>query len=113
MASEFTLTPATTNHRVDIVRPEKAPDHATTDKSQNALEAIAARRQKFVEQIARQEGLDKGRLVIEKDSDTGRFVHKLVDPDSGDVIRQWPDEEWLSFARQVGGAPGLYLDEKI
>ena len=52
-----------------------------------------------------------GRLVIEKDSETGKFIHKLVDPNTGEVVRQWPDESWLEFAKMHGAPNGLWVNQ--
>jgi flagellar protein FlaG len=49
-------------------------------------------------------------LRFEVDADTERLVVKVVDRDSGELIRQIPSEEALRIARVLGRAPGLLMD---
>ena len=81
------------------------------DERDSSMRAAQAARQKFVEDISKSNGLEKGRLVIEKDSETGKFIHKLVDPNTGEVVRQWPDESWLEFAKMHGAPNGLWVNQ--
>lgn len=115
MGTELSPVPATSS-KLDVVRPDRVSAETPQDDHKIANQAIEARRKQFVEEIARQHGLEKGKLVIEKDSETGRFVHSLIDPDSGELIRQWPDADWLEFAKQSGtgsaGTKGLWVDQK-
>ena len=74
--------------------------------------AVNARRLKVVDAVARTEGVEGGRLVIEKDAETGQFVHKLVNADTGDVMKQWPNEEFLSRAKQIASVVGLWFDKR-
>ncbi len=116
MGTEITPVP-TTSSKLDVVRPDRvALDTQQDDTKANAL-AIEARRKQFVEEISRQHGLEKGKLVIEKDSESGKFIHSLIDPESGEVIRQWPDADWLEFARashnSTSATKGLWVDQTV
>ncbi|WP_155825714.1 flagellar protein FlaG [Hirschia maritima] len=116
MGTELTPVPATSS-KLDVVRPDRVSLDTPQDDQKTVNQAIEARRKQFVEEIARQHGLEKGKLVIEKDSETGRYVHSLIDPESGEVIRQWPDVDWLKFAKESNAGSsatqGLWLDQKI
>ncbi len=112
MGTELTSVPATSS-KLDVVRPDRVSLDTQQNDKKDVAEAVEARRKQFVEEIAKQHGLEKGKLVIEKDSETGRFVHSLIDPDSGEIIRQWPDADWLEFAKQSGGSKGLWLDRTV
>jgi flagellar protein FlaG len=68
------------------------------------------RRQALADAVTDALDLQPGRLVIEPAGQTGRFIYKIVDPRSGDVIRQWPREEWLELARKHGETRGLIVD---
>ncbi|MFC7291564.1 flagellar protein FlaG [Hirschia litorea] len=103
----------TTSPKLDVSRPERIYNDAYKDDKKIADQAVEARRKQFVEEIARQHGVEHGKLVIEKDSETGRFVHTLIDTESGDIIRQWPDVDWLKIAKQTGSSSGLWLDKTI
>jgi len=48
---------------------------------------------------------------FEVDSDTDRLVVKVVDRDSGELIRQIPSEEVLRIAKLLGKVPGTLVSE--
>lgn len=113
MASDLTLsqTYVPQSPHKDAAQDSSSAQDKLKSNAADAERAMAARRQQFVDRVVKMHGLEHGRLVIEKDTDTGRFIHKLVDPKSGDVVRQWPDDAWLDFARSLGGAPeGLWVN---
>jgi flagellar protein FlaG len=63
-------------------------------ESVDSLRQVAADMEKFVR--------DSGRnLQFQVDDGTGQVVVRVVDADSGDVIRQIPSEELLRLARSV------------
>jgi hypothetical protein len=45
--------------------------------------------------------LVSGDLVVEIDAAAGRFVQKLLDHETEEMLRQWPSERQLAFARGV------------
>lgn len=45
-----------------------------------------------------------GDLVVEIDKEAGRFVQKILDPRTGDVLRQYPSEDQLKFSRALAAA---------
>lgn len=102
-----------------VVGPSPSPSDTersmvSADRSANRTppETTQMRRQRLADQITDAAGVQRGNLVIEKDEDADRFVYKIVDPDSGTVIRQWPDEDWLRLARSFSEAqPGLWVDQ--
>lgn len=51
------------------------------------------------------------RLQFAIDRDTRKVVVKLVDMETGDVIRQYPSEELLALAKAVGRKHGGLLKE--
>lgn len=52
------------------------------------------------------------RLRFEKDQDTGVDVFKLIERESGDVVRQVPSEEVLEFMRKFRSFSGLLFSEQ-
>lgn len=50
------------------------------------------------------------KLRIDKDDDTGRFVYKSVDAESGEVIKQFPPETILELISQYRSLEGLVVD---
>jgi flagellar protein FlaG len=52
------------------------------------------------------------KLRIDKDDETGRFVYKSVDSESGKVIKQFPPETILQIISKFRDPEGLVLDNK-
>ncbi|VAV92813.1 hypothetical protein MNBD_ALPHA06-823 [hydrothermal vent metagenome] len=53
------------------------------------------------------------RLTIEKDTDTGEYVYKTIDRETGKIIRQLPREKLLQVIVEKQGATGLVIDQKV
>ena len=52
------------------------------------------------------------RLKFEIDDDTERVVVKIVNRESGEIIRQFPPEEVLELDKYLSGLKGLLLEER-
>lgn len=50
-------------------------------------------------------------LQFEIDQDTDKVIVKVVDRNSGEVIRQIPNEEVVRIAKVMGEMPGLLVDD--
>ncbi len=75
---------------------------------------VSAERRKALETaVSAQQEETKGRFVIEQDKETGKFIQKIVDPDTGEVLEQWPDEKLLELAKSMGEAYGLLVDQNV
>jgi len=53
------------------------------------------------------------RLIIEKDQDTGDYIYKTIDRDSGEVIKQWPREKLLKAISDDQTTAGLLIDRQV
>lgn len=51
-------------------------------------------------------------LRFEVDADTDKLIVKVVDRDSGEVIRQIPSQETLRIAKMLDRAAGLLLQQR-
>ncbi len=51
-------------------------------------------------------------LRFEVDEDTDKLIVKVVDRESGELIRQIPSEEVVRIARVLGKAPGLLVSRE-
>ncbi|SDD58042.1 MULTISPECIES: flagellar protein FlaG [Kordiimonas] len=82
-------------------------------KAQNAnatpLERAAEALQSF---LPEEEQAPNTRLRIDKDDETGRFVYKNIDTESGEVIKQFPPESILEFLSYYRHVAGLAVDDK-
>lgn len=56
------------------------------------------------------EDFSSRRLSIAQDEATGRFVYRVIDVNTGEVIRQYPPDEILKIVAQIRQAAGLVLD---
>ncbi|MEW6248554.1 MAG: flagellar protein FlaG [Nitrospirota bacterium] len=54
-----------------------------------------------------------GHLNIEVDQDLKRVIMKVVNSQTGEVIRQIPPEEVLNLARNLNGVKGLLVKEHV
>ena len=52
-------------------------------------------------------------VQFERDHAAGKDVIKIVDDETGEVIRQMPPEELLSFMRNLTKMLGNFLDERV
>ncbi len=66
----------------------------TTRPTREAVEQAASRIEKFVKSVGRS-------MDFSVDNSTGRSILRVVDPQSGEVIRQLPPEETLRVAKAV------------
>ena len=79
-------------------------ERATVSTSQTELN-------KSIEQIQVMMDLRQRSVQFITDNESGRSVVKVVDGNSGDVIRQMPAEELLSFMRNLTRMMGTFIDK--
>lgn len=53
------------------------------------------------------------RLLIEQDEVAGSFVYKIVDADSGEVIRQFPQDQLLEVMEFFKQHTGVVIDRRV
>ncbi len=70
------------------------------------LEKVAQQLQQFVGDMNK--GLE---FLVDKDS--GRDVIKVIDRNSGDLIKQYPSEEVLSLVAKLSEAAGSFINEQV
>jgi len=56
---------------------------------------------------------ETARLTIEHDQDSGKFIYKTIDRETGEVIKQWPREEVLKAISAYQAASGLIIDKLV
>lgn len=88
------------NQQVDVKELKPEPI------SKKQLEELAVKLQEFVGD------LDKS-LRFETHQESGRDVVKVLDGESGDLIKQFPSEELLGIITNLSKASGLLVNEKI
>ena len=74
--------------------------------TQQQLEDVAQQLQDFVG------GMNRS-LEFSVDKDSGRDVIKVIDKDSGDLVKQYPSEEVLTLASKLSDMLGGFVDTKV
>ncbi|MAK62557.1 MAG: hypothetical protein CMK09_16425 [Ponticaulis sp.] len=97
-----------TRYRQAVAELDEAEDESfeKADSSEETRQALA-------DALTEAQIEPDGKLVIERDEDTGKFVQKVIDPTSGEVLKQWPEEQFLELAKQMGEAYGLFVDRNV
>ena len=70
------------------------------------LEGVAQQLQDFMGEMSRS-------LQFQVDEDSGRDVIKVIDKNSGDVIKQYPSEEVLELVSKLSQTTGKLIDHKV
>lgn len=70
------------------------------------LEKVAQQLQDFVGEMNR--GLE-----FSVDQDSGRDVIKVIDKNSGDLVKQFPSEEVLTLVAKLSDMVGSFIDAKV
>ena len=70
------------------------------------LEEMAQQLQDFMGEMNRS-------LQFKVDEDSGRDVIKVLDKNSGEVIKQYPSEEVLSLVSKLSESAGILIDQTV
>lgn len=84
----------------------EATSEAQPKLQKDQLEAMAQKLQDFVAPLNR--GLE-----FSVDEDSGRDVIKVIDKDSGDIVRQYPSEEVLELVASLSDAAGMFVNVEV
>lgn len=86
------------------VEPAEKSFKETEDPLDKAAEVIEG----FLSEI----GGDNSRLQIDLDKDAGVFIYKSVNPETGEVISQFPSDDVVRALTQFRDAEGLVVDKR-
>ncbi|MBE0419561.1 flagellar protein FlaG [Pseudoalteromonas nigrifaciens] len=70
------------------------------------LEKVAQQLQDFMGEMNRS-------LQFQVDQDSGRDVIKVLDKDTGDIIKQYPSEEVLNLVSKLSETAGILIDQTV
>jgi flagellar protein FlaG len=84
--------------------PEKSDVHQHLTSQQ--LDKVAQQLQDFVGDLNRN-------IEFSVDEDSGKDVIKVIDKDSGDILKQYPSEEVLTLVSKLSEMVGGLVDEKV
>jgi flagellar protein FlaG len=91
-----------------IIATQKLTAEDATDKPLTAeqLDKVAQQLQDFVGDLNRN-------IEFSVDKDSGRDVIKVIDKDSGDLLKQYPSEEVLTLVSKLSDMVGGFVDAKV
>ncbi len=72
------------------------------------LEALAEELERYMPS-----NIPEGRLQIDRDEESGMFVYKTIDPNTGEVLRQYPTDEMLRYISYHRKSEGLVVDDSV
>ena len=81
-------------------------DNQKVQMSTEQLEVVAQKLQEFMSEMNR--GLE---FLVDEDS--GRNVIKVIDKNTGDLVKQFPSEDVLDLVAHLSEATGNFVDSKI
>jgi uncharacterized FlaG/YvyC family protein len=95
-------------------RPQTSPaSPATPDPVTNlAQDKRLVKLQEAMSKLIRQSLPADSKLQIEQDEETGTFIYRSVDPETGEVLRQWPSEDILKLRASLRDMEGILVDKK-
>lgn len=53
------------------------------------------------------------RLQIERDDDAGRFIYRLMDPETGETLRRWPPETFGDLVNFLQSETGGLINQQV
>ena len=96
-------------------RPQLSP--ASPSASDPATKLPPDRRvaalQQAVERLVRESMPSNARLQIDQDEDSGTFIYRSVNPDTGEIIAQWPPEQLLKLRASLRELDGMLVDKTV
>ena len=69
--------------------------------------------QEAVEKLIKKSLPTNSKLQIEHDKSTGTYIYRAIDPDTGEVISQYPPEELVKLREYLAEMAGMLVDKKI
>ena len=85
---------------------------AHQEKTGKLLSGMAAELEEAIQVLNESLAKTPTKAMISKDEYLNRFVVKIADKNSGEVVREIPSEALLKFARHLKELKGLLFDEK-
>lgn len=100
---------ATTFKQSQSQRPPVSPTEASKVTTTTAVAVPATQAAPTPAKAAQSES----QMRFHVDQDTGKTVVALVDPENGEVLRQFPTAEALEVAKEIGRFQGMFVNLKV
>ncbi len=91
----------------DLAPAERVAEASATENDASDTERHSTA---LLERLTKNGPQNASRLSIDRDDITGDFVYRFLDARTGEVMRQFPEEEMLELLRFLGEQPGLVVD---
>ncbi|WP_019959655.1 flagellar protein FlaG [Woodsholea maritima] len=52
-------------------------------------------------------------LKIDRTEESGQFVYRILNPNTGDLVRQWPAEDYVNLIEYLQSKQGGLVDERV
>ena len=86
-----------------------SPDAATNLVRGQRIQVL----EEAVEKLIRRSLPSNSKLQIEHDKETGTYIYRSIDPETGEVLRQWPSEEMLNLRESLAEIEGVIFDKQV
>ena len=80
-------------------------------KSLSTLQSVSESIDDAIQVLNQALSLKSTAAVIRRDSELNRYLVTITDKDSGEIVREIPDEALLKFARNLQELRGILFDE--
>ena len=102
--------PAPVDRRPQAAIPSSVPDPRQADSSQeNASNELLLKVGRLQEKLAN----TNYTIKIKVDPETGKNLVKVIDRETGEVLREIPDEEMLRIEASIQRMIGLFFDRQV
>jgi len=105
-------TPSQVKQNVDEQK-NTTPPTAASRNEVSEIELSPEKLEKVVQQLQDFMGEMNRSLQFKVDEDSGRNVIKVIDKESGDLVKQYPSEEVLGIVAKLAEATGVLVDFKV
>ena len=98
----------------NTAQPKQTSDVPPPPNKREVLEAITQVSDEIseaIETLNKTLDMGKTRAMISHDADLNRYIVKIADEESGEIIREIPSEAVLKFARNLREIKGLLFDK--
>ena len=100
---------------VNLIRPQPSaavpgtPNLETNLQPDQRVEVLRG----AVEKLIKKSLPTNSKLQIEQDKTTGTFIYRSIDPETGEVIQQWPSEKLLELRDFLKEMEGVFVDKQV
>jgi uncharacterized FlaG/YvyC family protein len=85
------------------------PDPATNLTPDQRVEVLRG----AVEKLIKKSLPANSKLQIEQDKTSGTFIYRSINPDTGEVITQWPPEKLLELRDYLKEMEGVLVNKQV